>query len=407
MTACIVLASTQQKIDLPPGRKWFLPNQTDGPAKELIKHGTRSQGLLDEVKCLVDAKKGIIDAGANLGTFTIEFAPLTTANMYTFEPQRKVYMQLCANIAINALENVEAYPVALGSLEQDGTSVGMYENVPGSTEVTRLVGAQLPSHWFGSTDKVTEQVQVHALDKILQKPIGLIKIDVEGYEVQVLQGCMGILKRDKPNLLIEAFDDVDVFARPTGKEQKNGSKSQCFTLLRSLDYYIIRTLASQTDYVCIHKDSTALAPYIDQHMKAAKACANKHNWKAVIEHLVLLPFEALNTDQTFRYCDEIMLAEWFADNKKSYDKYGQLLLNGLASGKFDLQWKQNHERLRRNFKFVSEAKWERVEKVKAAKFSDVKVIQADCHYLVECNDFQKDSYWTLPHMNPQMIGKCV
>lgn len=44
------------------------------------------------------------------------------------------------------------------------------------------------------------------LDDVIHRPVGLIKIDVEGHEMAVLRGAEGILERDRPNLIVELED---------------------------------------------------------------------------------------------------------------------------------------------------------------------------------------------------------
>jgi hypothetical protein len=60
-------------------------------------------------------------------------------------------------------------------------------------------------------DKISEQhehakitVDVVALDELEDITIGMIKIDVEGHEVEVITGAMPLIKRDRPNILVES-----------------------------------------------------------------------------------------------------------------------------------------------------------------------------------------------------------
>lgn len=46
-------------------------------------------------------------------------------------------------------------------------------------------------------------VECRKLDDIIDKSINIMKIDVEGHEVQVLEGAMGILERDHPDIIVE------------------------------------------------------------------------------------------------------------------------------------------------------------------------------------------------------------
>jgi FkbM family methyltransferase len=52
----------------------------------------------------------------------------------------------------------------------------------------------------------TERVEVKRLDEFMDSfpsPVGLIKIDVEGYEGHVIRGAMSLITRDHPRLVVE------------------------------------------------------------------------------------------------------------------------------------------------------------------------------------------------------------
>jgi hypothetical protein len=75
----------------------------------------------------------------------------------------------------------------MGDVEMHGTSTIAKENL--------LEGAtKIQSH----------RCQIRSLDDTIIEPVGFIKIDVEGHELEVLQGSVGILEKDRPVLLIES-----------------------------------------------------------------------------------------------------------------------------------------------------------------------------------------------------------
>jgi hypothetical protein len=61
----------------------------------------------------------VVEAGANIGTHTVPLARLCApGKLWAFEPQPRVFQVLCANLALNDIGNVLAYPEASG--EADG-----------------------------------------------------------------------------------------------------------------------------------------------------------------------------------------------------------------------------------------------------------------------------------------------
>ena len=159
---------------------------------QLLSHPQASHGL-------------VIEAGSNMGVHTIALAQLLTKQnrpMLAFEPQQVIFQQLCANLALNALMNVTALPCACssqpGTLRFDEPDYGQ----PGNFGGTALTGSPT------AITHRTRTVPAFALDQLVathfpHQPVALIKIDVEGHELQVLQGAQTLLDRDHPILYLE------------------------------------------------------------------------------------------------------------------------------------------------------------------------------------------------------------
>src|SRR5262249_8004332 len=56
----------------------------------------------------------------------------------------------------------------------------------------------------GKAPRSTEQVRTARLDSIIREPVAFVKIDVEGHELHVLNGAVGILEQSRPIFLVEA-----------------------------------------------------------------------------------------------------------------------------------------------------------------------------------------------------------
>ena len=203
----------------------------------------------------------ILDIGANLGAYTIPVAKdIQAANgsVYCYEPQKIVYYQLCGNIFINRLDNVDAFREAIG--EVDGSI--MIPSINYSTACN--IGAfSMDSDVRGKTthmneieEGVTVDTPVRRLDSItFPKAPCLIKIDVEGMELSVLSGGEDFLKRNAfPPILFEVLQVQWV----------EDQKDKIFSLLNNLGYEITRVY--RDDYVAQHpQNSVAVAVNSDEH----------------------------------------------------------------------------------------------------------------------------------------------
>jgi FkbM family methyltransferase len=162
--------------------------------RSLDVYGEFSEGETDAFRQLLRPGNIVVDVGANIGTHTLFFAQAVGRGglVYAFEPQRIVFQTLCANLALNSITNVFCYQAALGE-------------APGTVLVPPLDYAQ-PNN-YGSLELGThtagERVSVWRLDDLELPSCRLIKVDVEGMELQVLRGAAGMIGRHQPILYVE------------------------------------------------------------------------------------------------------------------------------------------------------------------------------------------------------------
>ena len=161
--------------------------------RSLHEYGEFSEGEVEIFRSILRPGDIALDIGANLGAHTIPMAQLVgpTGFVFAFEPQRVLFNILCGNIALNELTNVKAYPLALG-------------RAPGQTHVMAL--DYRGANNFGGVALGAAQgegVAVATLDQIGLPKARLIKIDVEGMELDVLIGAKAVLARDRPILYLE------------------------------------------------------------------------------------------------------------------------------------------------------------------------------------------------------------
>ena len=143
----------------------------------------------------------VIEVGANMGVHTVPMARSLAGqgrNMLVFEPQPVIFQQLCANLALNGLMNVRAFPYACGRENGQVTF-----EIPDYRSTGNFGGTGM-SEGAGAPDARRETVQCVRVDDLAPEgQVGLIKVDVEGFEQQVLEGCEGILARCRPLLYVE------------------------------------------------------------------------------------------------------------------------------------------------------------------------------------------------------------
>jgi FkbM family methyltransferase len=135
----------------------------------------------------------VVEVGSNVGSHTLCLARLANPHgvVYAFEPQRLLFQQLCANLALNAIENVRAYQVGLGE-----TQSTMHLPSTNYRQRANFAGLSL-DHGDG------ESVEVRTLDGFGLSRLDLLKIDVEAMERQVLSGGKRTISSCRPIIFIE------------------------------------------------------------------------------------------------------------------------------------------------------------------------------------------------------------
>lgn len=166
-----------------------------------------------------------LDCGANIGVHTIEWAKhmYQWGKVVAFEAQERIYYALAGNIAINNCLNATAHFAAVGS---ENTSIKI--PVPdylapasfGSLELKQNKTNEFIGQNIDYSDAAMSLVQQKTIDSYAFPRVDLIKIDVEGMEVDVLHGAAETIKRCKPMMTIEIIKtdkaQVDAFLMSHG-----------------------------------------------------------------------------------------------------------------------------------------------------------------------------------------------
>lgn len=137
-----------------------------------------------------------IDAGANIGAFTIPMAKRVgkSSRVIAFEPLQFVFQMLCTNVVLNELTNVDAYPEALGE-RADRLCLGHI-----NYEAAEVNFGGVSTEDFLVQNNGTRANLTRLDDAIDYSRIRLIKIGVEGHESKVLQGVRELIAQTRPVL---------------------------------------------------------------------------------------------------------------------------------------------------------------------------------------------------------------
>ncbi len=146
------------------------------------------------VDAFLPRNPSIIDVGANVGNHAIYWALTHHARVTAFEPYAPAQQLLDANIARNGVGHlIEVHHLALGA----GPGTATPQPRPGNLGATRLRTAR------------AGQIPVAALDTLRPTHLDLLKIDVEGDEMGVLEGASHLLDALRPIVWVEVLSHAD------------------------------------------------------------------------------------------------------------------------------------------------------------------------------------------------------
>lgn len=154
------------------------------------------QRLID----LVSPTDIVFDVGGNIGSVALPMAlKANEGKVYSFEPFPTTFDRLREHVQLNNLPNLSIFNIGLGN--QNGELL-FQSNFQGNPGMNRVTDDKSLADSTILTTKIDEFCAQHHIDKI-----DLIKIDVEGYEFEVLKGAENVLNQCKPKLFIELDDE--------------------------------------------------------------------------------------------------------------------------------------------------------------------------------------------------------
>ncbi|RZJ16442.1 MAG: FkbM family methyltransferase [Haliea sp.] len=151
-----------------------------------------------------------IDGGANIGVHTLEWAKHMHGwgRVIGVEAQERVFYALAGNVAINNCFNATVRHAALGATEGSlGIPRPNYLEPAsfGSLELRQRPGNEFIGQAIDYTPGQGDTVRMITVDGLNLPRLDFLKLDIEGMELEALQGALQSIVRHKPQMLIEVI----------------------------------------------------------------------------------------------------------------------------------------------------------------------------------------------------------
>jgi len=225
--------SPQLKSSLKDGIVW-LTNEDIAvytTADNYIEHTILSTGTYEDeigklIKISLKEGENALDIGGNIGLQSLRMSACVGANgkVYSFEPLQHIQEKFKKNMALNKVNNVTLFEVALSD-QRDEMIYKLDKN-------TWNQGAFSLKDQTTGTD--SQKIVIKIADELPEiqqlESLALIKIDVEGFEYNVLRGLKETLKKHHPRIIFEY--DSNYWIR-TGQ-----NIDSCFDFLTELGYHV-------------------------------------------------------------------------------------------------------------------------------------------------------------------------
>lgn len=185
--------------------KFIVNRHCDYQAESLIKSGlTHIENELKNMLAIVGTLPTgavALDAGANIGFVSVPLANALRAkggHVFAFEVQKMLYYALCGTVALNDIGNLTVFNKGLGKATGMISVPEQNYSAPSDFGTLSLVGQS-----FGDASLDSGHVRITRIDDLGVSRLDFLKIDVEGMEIDVLEGATDTIVRNRPWCWIE------------------------------------------------------------------------------------------------------------------------------------------------------------------------------------------------------------
>jgi FkbM family methyltransferase len=170
-----------------------------------------------------------VDVGAHLGHFTLALAAIGFDEVHAFEPIPDTYRHLQRNIAMNAqlADRMRAHPLGVSDASGSAT-FAIHDHSPGQSRIATAVDPHGSHHIHCPVTSLDEQFADRP-----EALLGMVKIDVEGFETTVIRGAARLLAE---NRIMFVYAEVI----PQALREAGSSAAQLIAIMTAANLVLVR-----------------------------------------------------------------------------------------------------------------------------------------------------------------------
>ncbi len=229
-------ATKELKVEI--GDQRFLIASDDEYLRQLRK-GFEPE-MVKLFRAVASGSRVVLDVGANIGCTALLFGQLAQS-VHAFEPAPSTYAFLEQNVGRSGLRNITLHNYGVGAVAGEFSLT--------FSPVNRS-GGFVSNQTQATEGHIVETIQIRQLDEVVRTldlaAVDFIKIDVEGFEGDVLRGAKDTLAKFRPNVVME----LNHFCL---NALQRTSVPEFFDLIRSL--FPIAVAVDGASYLDLHNES--------------------------------------------------------------------------------------------------------------------------------------------------------
>ena len=199
---------------------------------------------------IIKKNENAIDVGANIGRYTFKLSSIVgnKGTVYSFEPVSKIYLIFISLIFLKDSKNIIPLNLALSNKSKfiHVKAIETLKSKKNNFKFNTFTESKVSKNQSPNT------YSLRLDDLKFFKKISLVKIDCEGLELEVLEGAKNLLRKHKPNLLIEFTKGsllIDFEHKHYGKQKK------ILNFLKNIGYEDINLKFKSRNKLFIHKQN--------------------------------------------------------------------------------------------------------------------------------------------------------
>jgi FkbM family methyltransferase len=230
------------------GIKYYIENKSDVIQQTLFNGNQWNKEIIDIITSYISERQlnHFLNVGAHIGSVCLPIS-LSIKKVTAIEAYPDTFQHLCKNIEINNQTNITTINIAVGNSEEDIYFMSMDKICP-IENINRVINNTGGMHVFTEhdiqnnvrssnlTDKKIKH-QINKLDNLNIDDFDIMLVDIEGFEYDFLLGAEQVLKKNKPIIIIEIWND-----EKRKNENMVQTQSQVVNHILSMGYILVQEI---------------------------------------------------------------------------------------------------------------------------------------------------------------------